>query len=212
MGPLSEGLAVDPESAAAGLNLHNQRTAMSPDLALSLPASRNFQPVDLALIRESMFPPQKGGFTFEGFSREALPHRSRNRRKIAEGLYQPPRKDSLRAKVETGELPVKAARNLIQALQDKSEGYQQSKLLPDVGPKMTASVADPGSETFWASPSHPLQPPADLTFTSKDSLCLPLICQAAMYLKECPACQTLKSHSFNPFVDTCNAFRQGLNI
>ena len=92
MGPLSE--AVDPATLAAGMNPANQRTAASPDMALSLPAARNFQPADFASMRDALFAPRPVP------PGQATPQRH-SRRRAAEGVLQPSRQENVRPRVET---------------------------------------------------------------------------------------------------------------
>ncbi len=101
VGPLNE--AVDLETLAVGISPANQRTAASPDMTLSLPAVRNFQPADFASMREALFAPrrkpQAKALQPEVPQGKASPQRL-NRRRAAEGLAEPSRQENLRAKVE----------------------------------------------------------------------------------------------------------------
>ena len=92
MGPLSE--AADPETLAVGVNPANQRTAASPDMALSLPAARNFQPADFASMRDALFAPRPA-------PPKATPQRH-SRRRAAEGVLQPSRQENVRPRMENG--------------------------------------------------------------------------------------------------------------
>lgn len=90
MGPLNE--PVELESVAAGMSMSNQRTAVSPDITLSLPAMKNFQPADMAFMRDAIFP------------RAAPPGKTHlqrpNRRRVAEGHPEPSRQENVRARLE----------------------------------------------------------------------------------------------------------------
>lgn len=170
MGPMNDSLAFDPDSTAAGLSPSNQRTAMSTDLALSLPASMNFQPVDLASVRESMFRGPHGKQSFGGFagfsSGEVSPQRSGSRRRIAEGFFQPLRKDSLRPKVGIDALPETAS----QKLQDGagSDPAKPSSLFhARPGASSIAQPVGPHTNTHWDPLTVPLQPPSALAPSSE---------------------------------------------
>ena len=148
MGPLSE--AIHPETLATGITPANQRTAASPDMALSLPAVRNFQPADFASMRDALFAPRSVPHTSipQG---KAAPQRS-GRRRAAEGSVEPSRQENLRARVET----------------DSRLDIFSSGKRPDFSNKQAAAKSpiasvegvEKGKLTSWVTRTAPLQPPA----------------------------------------------------
>lgn len=138
MGPLSETL--EPDTLGAGLSPQNEHTAASPDLALSLPASRNFEPRDMASLREAVFPSQAA------LLGKALPQRP-SRRRVAEGIEQPSRQDNLRARLE-GNQPSQGFGNNPAAVQAE------------------AGMKTQGSHGTWVTLTSALQPPQNPQLSS----------------------------------------------
>lgn len=112
MGPLSETL--EPEGLGAGLSPSNQRIAASPDLIISLPASRNLQPADLESMRQAVFPSSARSRSSDqamgrrhpgkglGPQEKEAPQRL-SRRRGAEGFEQPSRQDNLRPRLDNNQ-------------------------------------------------------------------------------------------------------------
>jgi len=100
MGPFSglEGKDkdVDESDVPAGLGEANRHSAVSPNLAHSLPAALNHRPADSAGMRDALFPSHPSGRRGE-----APPQRS-SKRRTAEGSAAPLRQDSLRPKMGRG--------------------------------------------------------------------------------------------------------------
>lgn len=149
MGPLSE--AVDLETLATGISPANQRTAASPDMALSLPAVRNFQPADFASMRDALFAPRSVPHTSipQG---KAAPQRS-GRRRAAEGSVEPTRQENLRARVETD------SRRLDIFSSAKRPDFS-NKQAAAKSPRASTEGVEKGKLTSWVTKTAPLQPPA----------------------------------------------------
>lgn len=156
IGPLSE--ALEPESLAAGISPANQRTAASPDLALSLPASRNFEPRDFASMLEAVFPSRQQ-------TQGKPPPQRVNRRRAAEGLIEPPsRQQNLRARLD-----VRQPRETL----GRAQGAAQ------VGVRAIAAaqarvLKELSTGTAWITQTSALQAPSALD-TSSECILLPCL-------------------------------------
>ena len=159
VGPLNE--AVDLETLAVGISPANQRTAASPDMTLSLPAVRNFQPADFASMREALFvprpKPQAKAHSAKALQPEVPQGKASlqrlNRRRAAEGLVEPSRQENLRARVESESRVGNFG----------SQRRPELDKLAAVGKQIEKREGERGAEassTTWVTRTGPLQTPA----------------------------------------------------
>lgn len=149
MGPLSN--AVEPETLIASISPAIQRSAASPDMALSLPAARNFQPADFASMRDALFAPRPIPQAKRPPGDNFLQRPSR--RRAAEGVVEPSRQDNLRARIETGsKLDIFSSERRPAAF-----GKQATVEKPAAGSE--EDRAEKTGNTTWVISTIPLQPP-----------------------------------------------------
>jgi hypothetical protein len=141
MGPFSEeeGKEIDDSDVPAGLSDANRHSAISPNLALALPATLNHKPADTAGMRDALFPsypplpPRRSG--------EEYPQRA-NKRRTAEGPPAPLRQDSLRPRLGAG-----LGREMIGAGEP-------------LGLKIAPGLAAQPSRNAWVTAKRAVLPPA----------------------------------------------------